>query len=552
MNAISRETGCIFLCPFYLFLIKIPLRCTNIKIMRNKFQFQKELMSTVAWQILPTYARQAKNMILANKQNGLSLEELTEDVAPERTQFFLSRKAGSNSKFEELVVTDDAAWENRHGYIDPSDEVINVVVVDGAITRNGGACSVGSKQHCEMLIEASKMPNCIGHIFILNSPGGAASAAYDYERGINAVHEAGQPCIGLIDGICASACTRLSAKLDEVYYVHPQMEVGCIGTMALFYTNKDGDENETTHEVYHEIYADASTQKNGMFRKCAEGDDSEIKENLNKENDRFLSEMRQYRPNANEEVLSGPMYSCKDMEGILVHGQSDFDGCVNRILELTSKNASSQQPPQTNEPSSDGSHNTNTNVNMELKYQSIKAVIGEQENVTEEGFFLNDVNAQLLDDKLAEAQKSLDDAQQSVADLTSQLEAANAKVTELSAQVDEKSTALTEAENKVAALTASAEETSKANEEAIANLTAQHESEVSELNTVIENKDKEIEELSHAVTSQATPAPSTAAEGEGDGEKSEKKFIANLSELGLSRKEEIERFQSRGLKLGSI
>lgn len=522
--------------------------------MRNKTNFQKELLQTVAWQIIPSYAHQAKNMILSNKQGGVSFDDVTESLSPERTQFFIARKQNSNAMFEELIVTEDAGNKNRRGCIDSADEVINVIVVDGAITRNGGACSIGSKQHCEMLIEASKMPNCIGHIFLLNSPGGSASSAYDYERGINAAHDAGQPCIGLIDGICASLCTRLSAKLDEVYYIHPNMEVGCIGTMAMFATNKDGDENEVTHTIYHEIYADASSQKNGEFRKCANGDDSGIKEILNKENDIFLEEMRTFRPSVTEEILSGPMYPCKEMEGILVHGQKDFDGCVDRILEMKCKPRCNQNPPQTNVPDApsaiEESHNTNTLTTMKLKYQTIQSIIGEQENVTEEGFFLNDVNAQAIEERLVENANVLAENEQKITDLTSQLEAANAKIAELTTSVEEKTNALTEAEGKVTELTAQAEQTAQTHEAALAAQKESYDKTVEELNATIESKDNEIEELSHAVPQQNAPEPATAGEGEGDEEKTEQK-VANISDMNMSREEMIKAFNERSKLLGA-
>lgn len=515
-------------------------------------KFQKELLATVAWQILPTYAQRAMHHILANKQDGISLEDLTENLAPEKTQFFLTRHAG-NDFFEELVVTENAPLADRWGDIDSADEVINVIVVDGAITRNGGACSVCSKQHCEQLIAASQMPNCIGHIFLLNSPGGAASSVYDYERGINAVHEAGQPCIGLIDNLCASACTRLSAKLDEVYYVHEKNQIGCIGTMAVYTTNKNGDENSITHEVYHEVYADASSQKNGWFRQSAEGDDSGIKEELNRENDIFLAEMRQFRPRCTEEILSGPLYDCKDMEGILVDGKSDFEGCVNRILELRKQSVNQPQvPPTVNAPSSlpcvdddeeQVSHNTNTTQTMDLKFKQIQSIIGEQEGVTEEGFFLNEASAQALDDKLAENAQSLADAEEKMSQSSTTIAELDASLADVKAEAETIKASLAEAQQTIADLTAKAEQTATDHAAALAQKDADHEAAINELNETLAQKDAEIEALSHAAPVQQTPVPATAEDGETDGEK--KQVNANIFDRNLSREEMIAAFKER-------
>lgn len=520
--------------------------------MRNKhYQLQKEIISTVCWQALSSFLNQAKTTILANRQNGISLEDLDDSLVRSPWQFLLVRKKGEEV-FSERYASEDE--EGNAGYsVDADEEFINVVNIDGAITRNGGACSVGSKDVRDSLIELSGNPSCLGHIFLLNSPGGSANSAYDYELGINAVRSAGQPCVGLIDGICASACVRLAVKLDEVYYVHPNNEVGCIGTMAMFYTNKNGDKNTLTQEVYHELYANASSEKNGEFRQAAEGDDTAIIEMLNKENDLFLSEVRKFRTSfadipedTLEHLLAGKMYSCKEMEGYLVDGQNTFDGCMERI-QILRKDAVKATPNAVPNVSTGGEPNgsltNNTNTKMDLQFTKIQELIGSQENVTEAGFFLNSASAQVIDDKLVENGNQ-------IAELTETNKNLQTEIDSLKAQLQEAQKSLSVANVTNKALTEHNEKKATEHATEVATIKESYDKQIEELNNtiaskdaIIAEKDGEIEELSHAATKPAVPAPATAQHGEGNGTAEDK--VANIAEMNISDEDKVKMYRSR-------
>lgn len=526
--------------------------------MRNRlYRLQKELITTVCWQALPSFVHQAKATILANRQNGVAIEDLDENLMRRPQQFLLVRKKGETDFVERYADEDD--YGNSHIEVSEDEEFVNVVEIDGAITRNGGACSVGSRDTRDTLIAMSRNPNCIGHIFMLNSPGGSASSAYDYEQGINAVRAAGQPCIGLIDGICASACTRLAVKLDEVYYTHPDNEIGCIGTMAIFYTSKNGDTNDITHEVYHELYANASSEKNGEFRQSAEGDDSAVIEMLDKENDKFLSEVRTFRTDFAgipedklKHLLAGKMFSCKEMEGYLVDGQNTFEGCVERILNRRRDSGQNVHEGVPVAPAAGiGENKSQTlkkaNTKMDLKFKKIQELIGSQENVTEAGFFLNADNAEVIDDKLTENGNQ-------IAELTETNKALQTEIDNLKAQLDEanKNIGVANVTNK--ALTEHNEKKSAEHATEVATLKESYDKQIADLNETIKakdallaQKDSEIEELSHAAPKTPVPAPATAQTGEGDGDGEEK--VANISDMKISQAEKIKMFRERLNKL---
>ena len=319
----------------------------------------KELFETKLWQIDPSVGGGLARQIVDNMMNHSPYGETSQKTpvellvcrASERRKFMsdhaielvsdplLSKRA---SLFQKVMVG-NAPSMMRWGDVAEDDEVINLMHIDGPITRSGGACSIGSQEVRDQLISLSNKPQVLGHIFTIDSPGGSSYSSNDFEMGIAAAKEAGQPTIGLIDGTCASAAKHFSALLDEVYYVHPKCQIGCIGTYGAFFTNKNGDQNTVNQEVYHEIYASQSTEKNLMFRLSANGDDSAIQKMVDEDAEEFMQDIRDLEPNTPEEWLTGVMVDCDKTEGIWTVGRSNLDGCIQRVLELSQKGATTIQ-----------------------------------------------------------------------------------------------------------------------------------------------------------------------------------------------------------------
>ena len=126
---------------------------------------------------------------------------------------------------------------------------VNVMPVDGPITRNGGACSYGSKDIRDWMMKAADNKFCMGHVLEINTPGGSAWAKNDFQQGIEYAHARGQRVIAFVDGLCASAGMYLASLCDEVYVMHPKDQLGCVGVMAAFYTTKNGEKNQFTGET---------------------------------------------------------------------------------------------------------------------------------------------------------------------------------------------------------------------------------------------------------------------------------------------------------------
>lgn len=396
-------------------------------------------MTTRLWDIHPMAYRAYRQRMEANLVGHIPF--VMEREVDEGPYMLSSREA-----FQEKVYVGDAeyvAWRNE---LDEEDRIINVISVNGPITRGGGACSYGSKDIRDMLIDLSANSQVMGHIFSIDSPGGSADSKYDFEQAIAQVRAAGQKTIACIDGIADSAAYALASLCDEVYCTHPNNEVGCIGSMAAFSMNKHGDENAITKEKYVELYAEGSPYKNREFRAAAEGDYSLIEADLNRSAEDFKGMVKTMRPNVTDEQLLGDTYKASEVEGTLVDGMKNMGQCVDRMLELCGyarqEDAQTLEDPEAVEPLEepekdskeeiDNSETDNNNLNqteMNKQYINIQNALAQVElgSDAKNALYLNEAQCDMLDAHLASCEQRSDalDAKMN------EIEALNARIAEM-------------------------------------------------------------------------------------------------------------------------
>ena len=357
---------------------------------------------------------------------------------------------------------------------------VNLEIINGPITRNGDACSYGSRDHRDMMMMAADSPYCVGHIYIINTPGGSAWAKNDYQQGIEYAHSKGQKVIAFIDGLCASAGMYLASLCDERYYMNPNNEIGCIGVMAAFYTEADGSVNQFTNETYHELYDPESFDKNREFRDVANDNNSEkMIAELAALGVEFRADVKKTCPKAKEEHLHGKIFKASEVDGILMDGQKNLAEVMDIVIK-TSKNPMlkqndgdpMQQALAAGEKTADEIDNTlstqlnnSINMNMKEKFPQIFALLGvEAMECKEDGTFFNISLLETLESKIGEMQQANADAKALAEQLTNEKN-------ELTAQVE---TLKTE------------------HAQAIETLKAEHQTKVDELNATIEEKQNAI------------------------------------------------------------
>lgn len=290
-----------------------------------------EIFGTRDWDMSPDFLHHYKQIVDGNALIRAHFDKNESDAD-------VPYLASSADGFQEKIYVGNAVNINRwYGEeMDHTDIIINMVPVVGPILRNGDACSYGSKEYRDWLMAASDLPNCVGHFLYLDSPGGSAYAKNDFSYAIDYIRskEKKQPIIGLIDGLCASACEAAASMCDEVYFVNPLDQVGSIGTMCAFYAIKDGVKNAITQESYVEVYGSKSEWKNKEYRDAADGNYEELQKHVDELNEQFHAIIKKYRPQVLEEQMHGKVYNCGDVIGTLVDGQGTMQSCIKRILEL--------------------------------------------------------------------------------------------------------------------------------------------------------------------------------------------------------------------------
>lgn len=430
-----------------------------------------ELSTTKYWMMHPPMLNALR---IGIQENIAGRIVLTAEQTIKRMAYAIGMTA-NGEKLQFSMSSNDDKGNGR----EPSEETnqfVAVLPVCGPITRNGDACSYGSIDFRDMMIQTSNHEECKGVIVYINSGGGSANAIPDYKYAIDYAHKQGKKVVALVDGDCYSAAMYLAVLCDEIYYVNVKDGFGSIGVYGGFYTMKSGEKNAYTNETWNEVYATQSYNKNEWYRKATDGDYSLLQSDLDALCEEFMSDVKAARPNVTDEHLHGATFDAKEVEGILNDGPSTLDELVNRFL------ADSDAKPKNDVTAT----NTNTNINME-NYPLICSACGLQAGeiaVTEEGAYMNASLLDSLEAHMKEAEQKVTDAEQKVTTAENALAELQGKFDELSAQVNAANEAKAVAENALA-------QAKEAHSKELNDLNAQH-------TEAIAKKDDELETLTEA------------------------------------------------------
>ena len=483
-----------------------------------------EIFTNKEWMILPSFVHGILPTVMNNANDHTMLGIDREKKNP------MCINASGDDIFREYEVTDDGqvlpvydGWNGIDYLRDLKQPFVNVIPIDGPITRNGGACSYGSKDIRDWMMKASENPYCQCHVLVINTPGGSAWAKNDFQQGIDYAHSKGQRVIAFIDGLCASAGMYLASLCDEVYVMNLKDQLGCVGVMASFFTMKSGDKNEFTGETYREYYATKSINKNKEMRDIAEDDDATLLiEELDKLEAEFRADMKAAFPDAKDEHLDGKMFDAKGVMGILCDGQMMLgdviargfalaDGTAQPIARTAGRKIAKRQQPagrgtSAGQQASAGNgasasvrmqagaakenvlSPTNNSINMKENYPAVFALLGVEEmQLSEEGTFFN---------------KDL------LATLNSAIEAKNKETADAKALAEQ----LTSEKNE---LTAQIETLNADHQKAIDDLKAEHATAIGEKDDAISALEQEKADLTAAATTKDEEIATLKADAEG-------------------------------------
>ena len=426
-----------------------------------------------------------------------SLSEDEKSRSKAKSNFFLTAASG----FKQSESENDNPGQTSGNPMSVQDAFINVICFSGPMMRNGGACAYGSIELRQMIMQAADNENCIGHIFIVDTPGGSSATKYDFQEAMDYAHAKGQETAMLVDGMLLSAGMAWGALCKKRYARTQHSLFGCMGTYASFYTNKSGDVNAITQEMFHVVYADSSPNKNKIWRDAAEGDEQSLREWVNRENNQYLNIIRQGIPNATEEQLLGGEWEAGEVIGTLCDGIRSLDEIVNEMLEAKGIGKEKHEEPAQSENLQNKTNNQLTQT-MGKSYDVIKEALEwpSLESGKDNSLWLHEDMADALTAFVENAEKTqvaLEAKQADVNNLVEQMKQLKAEHAE-ALEATRK-----EAEETAAKVAQAVEEEKRALQEKIASL----EAETEKLNATIAEKDEAIKEMAEATAPPAQPAP---------------------------------------------
>lgn len=244
----------------------------------------------------------------------------------------LMQSAADLMHFHTYDDTDDDDFDDDYeDNLESEQPFVHIIRLTGPMTRGGGACSYGSIEMRDRLIQMADKKGVIGHIIYCRTPGGDANTLLDFRKAIDYIHSKDQKIYMFCDGTVASGGAFLSAMCDGVYAYNGEDQIGSLGMYAAFFTLAHGAQNAITQETYCECYADRSTDKNLWYRKAAEGDTKLLEEDLRNHLGELLTNLHNDRSSITEDQMSGKMYRMKDVVGTLIDGICTLPELVEKV-----------------------------------------------------------------------------------------------------------------------------------------------------------------------------------------------------------------------------
>ena len=502
-----------------------------------------------------TYATALKNAIELQLDNDLEKQH----------GYFLSKKGYKDkdgktvgANFEDKLYVGNIYRVENHLYwndeeLQDDDQIINVVVVDGPITRDGGGCSYGSKDWRDQVMYANTIPQVVGHLFIINTPGGEAASRNDYEMLINDCREKGKPTVAFVDGMCCSSGINLACRCDRVVVMNPHDEVGCIGTMAAFWAVAHDTVDQDGFR-YVELVGKDCPEKNAWWREAAKGEYEKLQADLDKDTVQFHNTVRENRPLVTDDMLSGKVFEAQEVIPALVDEIGDMERAIECVFALANEEMQAarfmtapdpeEQPEEEPAGEQESTHQINNDMTEEeKKAQEAAAAQAAEQEAAEKA-------AQEAAEKEAEEKAAQEAAEKEAAEKAAQ-EAAEKEAQE-AAEKEAAEKAAQEAAEKEAAEKAAQEAAEK--EAAEKKTIEDAQAEIDRISETLHNaenmiadKDKEIAELKADVDAKAVAIDSAKTDIESlNGIIAEKdKNIEENAKAIAKKDEEIQKLQAQ-------
>lgn len=235
---------------------------------------------------------------------------------------------GINFTAEVNAVT----YRSTYGWKDVPNNSVAVHYIIGPILQYG-MCGPGTSDFQAMFISADKNPNIIGHVFVMNTPGGQADGIKEFA---SVLQKSQKPKVGYIDGgMLASGGVWLASALDSIFASSELVEIGSIGAYTTLLDDRVHMENEGLRLV--KIKARQSSDKNKVYEDAIDGDEKALKvleDRVSNLAAHFINAVKSGRGEklTSDDWNTGKMYSAKEAISLgLIDGLSSLEDIVNSI-----------------------------------------------------------------------------------------------------------------------------------------------------------------------------------------------------------------------------
>ncbi|MGJ1424545.1 S49 family peptidase [Sphingobacterium spiritivorum] len=246
----------------------------------------------------------------------------------------LDGKSIANDSLVEHAIKEKTltSYSNMNGWDDAPKDSIAVHYILGPVLHYG-VCGPGTYNHHMRFKEADSNRNIIGHLFVMDTPGGEAAGIKEYGESIK---KSKKPKVGFINsGMIASAGVWIAAGLDAIYASSELCEVGSIGAYSTLYDLSEYDKKTGIKRIV--IRARQSPDKNLIYDEAIAGDPKAIKvfeDRISMYAGSFIDWVQECRGDrlTSDEWNTGKMYMAKEAISLgLIDGIATFEEVVSLI-----------------------------------------------------------------------------------------------------------------------------------------------------------------------------------------------------------------------------
>jgi protease-4 len=209
----------------------------------------------------------------------------------------------------------------------PSDSVA-VIPIRSEILKYDQPCGPrGTQSLLNDVKAADQNPNVSSIVLVVDSPGGQVAGT---DLLAEAIKNSATPVVAFIDGLAASAAYWIISGADKIIASSDLDRIGSIGTMLMAEDLRPA--LEQLGVKFHEVYATLSVDKNSDVNQVLDGKYDQYRERvLDIINAKFLSTVKDYRPNLDESTLTGKIFFASQAIEL---GLIDQIGSLEQAIEV--------------------------------------------------------------------------------------------------------------------------------------------------------------------------------------------------------------------------